>query len=195
MDKKVVIIACSIFKFELEHLKSEGKINVPIVYLNSMLHLNPEELEKILGQKLEEYKSYKILLLYGDCHARMVDYEKNPDIVRSPGINCCEIFLGKEKYQQLRKEGAFILLPEWSVRWREAFVEYMGFKNAKSSRLFMNDMHKKIVYVDTGFQDKNQPLLTEISEYFGLPLEIYNTSISELEKVLHSLIDTQNNNK
>ena len=195
MQNNIIIIACSIFKYELEHLKSQNKIDVPVVYLNSMLHMYPKKLETLLDAKLKEYDHYKIILLYGDCHASMLDYENNPNIIRSQGINCCEILLGSEKYKKMRKDGAFILLPEWSVRWKEAFIDYMGFKNSKSSSLFMNDMHKKLVYVDTGFQDINQPLLTEISQYFDLPLEIYSTSISELEKVINSLIDLQKNNE
>ena len=193
MQNNIIILACSIFKYELEHLKSQNKITIPVVYLNSMLHMYPKELQELLDAKLEEYSHYKIILLYGDCHARMVDYEKNPNILRSQGINCCEIFLGSEAYRKLRKDGAFILLPEWSVRWKEAFVDYMGFKNSKSATLFMNDMHKKLTYVNTGYQEINTHLLNEISKYFDLPLEIHNSSISELENTLNSLINKQTN--
>lgn len=188
MQENLVIIACSIFKYELEHLVKEGKINIPIVYLNSMLHMYPKQLQKLLDAKIEEYKNFRIILMYGDCHARMVDYEENPNIVRSPGINCCEIFLGNKKYRKIRDDGAFILLPEWADRWKEAFIDYMGFKTSKSIKPFMAEMHKKIVYVDTGFQEKNSPLFNEISDFLGLPLEIYSSSIDELEKVVKRLI-------
>jgi hypothetical protein len=187
-QKNLVIIACSIFRYELEHLQSEGKINVPVVYLNSMLHMQPKQLQTLLDAKIEEYKNFRIILLYGDCHARMVDYEKNQNIVRSPGINCCEIILGTEKYKKIRKDGAFILLPEWADRWKEAFIDYMGFKTSKAIKPFMGEMHKKLVYVDTGFQKKNNALFNEISDFLGLPLEIYNSSIDELEKVLNRLM-------
>jgi hypothetical protein len=188
MTQNLVIIACSIFKYELEQLQKLGKINIPIVYLNSMLHLKPEELKELLDAKIESYKNYRIILMYGDCHARMIDYEKNTNILRTPGINCCEIFLGREVYRKLRKEGAFILLPEWADRWKEAFVDYMGFKTSKSVSPFMNEMHKKLVYIDTGLKKKNNVIFDEISDYLGLPIEIYPSSLEELEKVLTRLI-------
>ncbi len=188
MPTNLVIIACSIFKYELEHLKSKGKINIPIIYLNSMLHMYPKELQELLDMKIEEFNKFKIILVFGDCHARMVDYEKNTNITRTPGINCCEIFLGSEKYKKVRREGAFILLPEWADRWKEAFIEYMGFKTSKPAREFMNDMHKKLVYVDTGFQETNNEQLKEISEFLGLPIEIYKTSIGELENTIVQLM-------
>jgi hypothetical protein len=148
----------------------------------------PEKLQALLDAKIEEHKNFKIILMYGDCHARMIDYEKNPNIKRTPGINCCEIMLGTEKYKKLRREGAFILLPEWAIRWKEAFVDIMGFKSSKAIKPFMNEMHKKLVYVDTEIRQKDAPLLDEITDFLGLPLEIYPSSIDELENVINRLI-------
>lgn len=189
MHSNLVIIACSIFRYELEQLEKEGKLNIPVIYLNSMLHMHPKQLQTLLDVKMEEYRNFKIILMFGDCHARMLDYDKNPNILRTPGINCCEIILGSEKYRKLRRDGAFILLPEWADRWKEAFVDYMGFKTSKTMRTFMNEMHKKLVYIDNGLQEKNFPLFDEISDYLGLPLEIYQSSMDNLEKVINQLID------
>lgn len=188
MPSNIIIIACSIFKSELEHLKNSGAIDVPIVYLNSMLHMYPQQLKEDLDSKIKENSHLKIVLVFGDCHARMVDYAQNKNIVRTEGINCCEIFLGSSDYRKIRHEGAFILLPEWAERWKEVFVDYMGFKNSKSTKQFMTDMHKKLIYVDTGYTKINKPLLEEIAEYVGLPLEIHTSSIVELEKKLIKLI-------
>ncbi len=195
MDSNIVIIACSIFKYELEHLVEAGKINIPIVYLNSMLHMYPKQLQTLLDAKIEEYKNFRIILMYGDCHARMMDYEENKNIVRTPGINCCEIILGTQQYKKIRSDGAFILLPEWADRWKEAFIDYLGFKTSKAIKPFMSEMHKKIVYVDTGLQEKNSTLFNEISDFLGLPLEIYSSSINELEKVISRLIEESDSSK
>jgi len=193
MHPNLVIIACSIFKYELEHLQSQGKLDVQVIYLNSMLHMHPNELQTLLDAKIEEHKNFRIILMFGDCHARMVDYQKNPNILRTPGINCCEIILGSDKYKKLRRDGAFILLPEWADRWKEAFVDYMGFKTSKTIKPFMSEMHKKLVYVDTGFHKKDKALFDEISDFLGLPLEIYNSSVDELEKVINKLIAESDN--
>ena len=189
----LVIIACSIFRYELEQFVKEGKINIPIVYLNSMLHMNPKQLQILLDAKIEEYKNFRIILMFGDCHARMVDYEENTNIVRTPGINCCEILLGKQNYRKIRNDGAFILLPEWSERWKEVFVDSLGFKTSKAIKPFMAEMHKKIVYIDTGLVEKNIPLFNEISDFLGLPLEIYSSTTNELETVINRLIESQTN--
>ena len=102
METNIIIIACSIFKTELEHLKKDKKINSPIIYLNSMLHMYPKQLQEILDEKIQENSHLKIVLVFGDCHARMIDYGENKNIVRTPGINCCEIFLGSDNYKKVR---------------------------------------------------------------------------------------------
>jgi len=162
MSTNTIIISCSIFKNEIEHLKSEGKIKVPVIYVNSMLHMVPKELQAVLDDKIEEFKTYKIILAFGDCHARMIDYEKYPNVSRTQGINCGEIFLGSENYKKIRKEGAFILLPEWTERWKEVFMDYMGFRKRSELKAFMTDMHRKLTYVDTGFEEPNMEKLNEI---------------------------------
>lgn len=189
MSSNIVIIACSIFKFELELLKKAGKINEPIVYLNSMLHMDQAKLKKTLDKTIDNYKSYKIILIYGDCHAEIYDYEENANILRTPGINCCEIFLGEKEYKKQRKEGAFLLLPEWIKRWKEVFIDHLGFKDSKAIKPFMNEMHKKLVYIDAGTYCTDKKLLNEISDFVGLPLEIHKTTIDELERVILNLIN------
>lgn len=188
MGNKMIIIACSIFKTELEKLREEGKINIPVVYLNSMLHMYPQQLNELLDAKIEEYNNLKIILAFGDCHARMVDYENNANITRTPGINCCEIFLGSEKYRAYRKEGAFILLPEWAERWKEVFNDHMGFKSSTNATEFMKEMHTKLVFVNT--EDKiKENVVKEIVDYIHLPYEVISCPITELESAVLKLIE------
>jgi len=188
MPDSNIIIACSIFKYYLEHLIKKDSINIPIVYVDSMLHMHPDKLEAELDKELEKYKDRNIMLVFGDCHSRMIDYEERNNVFRTQGVNCCEICLGHKHYNKLRREKAFILFPEWLVRWKEIFNTYFQFKDSKSASQFMNEMHEKIVFINNGLQNVNSDLLTDISNYLGLPLEIIDCSCKEFETVLNSLI-------
>ena len=154
-----------------------------------MLHMYPEKLKLKLDHILTKYEDYKIVLLYGDCHARMINHEKCESICRTQGMNCCEIFLGKDQYRKLRKEGAFIMLHEWASRWRDIFYDYMGFKDNKTASLFMQDMHEKIVYLDTSFQKVDYNLLKEISNFTGLKVEVIQCEMNNLEKGINQCIN------
>lgn len=192
MGKKILIIACSIFKRELEHLKETGLLDSEVLYLNSMLHMHPEKLGKLLEQTLTKHKDRKIILLYGDCHSHMMDTETE-HIKKVNGINCCEIFLGSKRYFKLRKQGAFILLPEWLERWREVFQDELGFKDEQIAQRFMNDFHKNLVYIDTGITEVPLEKIDEISSFTGLKCRIESCSgknlLNEILKTVKKLSD------
>ncbi len=191
-DKNIIIVACSIFKGELEQLKSEGLLDLEVIYLDSMLHMHPEKLEKLLEQTLPRYNDRKIVILYGDCHSRIIESETK-NIRKVEGINCCEIFLGSERYFKLRKEGAFILLPEWLERWREVFQVELGFKEPQIARKFMNDFHTGLVYIDTGINRVPFETVNELSSFTGLKCRYETCSgqnlLSEILKTVKKLSD------
>jgi hypothetical protein len=192
MDKKILIVACSIFKCELEQLRKESLPDMEVLYLNSMLHMHPEKLEKLLENILPDHKDKKIIVLYGDCHSRIMESETE-NIRKVNGVNCCEIFLGSDRYFKLRKEGAFILLPEWLERWREVFQVELGFKDEQIAHKFMNDFHTGLVYIDTGQEKIPTETIKELSSFTGLHCRIESCSdqnlLSEILKTVKKFSD------
>lgn len=169
----IVCIACSIFRHELEALKDRGDLNLTIRYLDSMLHMDPAKLHLLLDSLLQSElkKGRQVLLLYGDCHAYMREQETMSGVERIRGINCPDILLGHDKYRFLRKQGAFILLPEWTLRWREIFQGELGL-NEEVAKDFFAEMHTKLLYLDTGRMPIPIEQLRELSDYTGLSYEI-----------------------
>ncbi len=178
---RTVCIGCSIFKLELEALKASGKLDFPLYFRDSGLHMEPSKLESHLTPLLEgelgEGKS--VILAYGDCHAHMADLGGRPCVARTAGINCCEILLGRDIYRKGRREGAFFILPEWAIRWQEVFKTLLGF-DRDSMEGMMQDMHSKLVYLDTGLVPIPAGDLDEFSEWCGLPWETMKVSLEPL---------------
>ncbi|HOD39355.1 MAG TPA: DUF1638 domain-containing protein [Candidatus Wallbacteria bacterium] len=192
-DSKITLIACSIFKKEIETLQKEDKIKIPAVYLDSMQHMFPERLNENLKKAVAEQTSHgrKSVLIYGECHAFMDAYIANPCAVRVGGMNCIEIFLGRDSYRALRNEGAFFLIPEWAVRWKDIFQKELGL-NERNAKDFMKEMHTKIVYLDTGVSAANGKIISEISEYTGLAVEIKKISLDVFLKTLEDAVKRLN---
>ena len=188
--EKITVISCSIFRNEIEILLKERNFN--IIFLDSMLHMKPEELNFSLGKIISEeiHKGNKILLLYGDCSPYMRDFELNEHIVRVKGINCCEILLGRDKYRELRKNGVFFLLEEWLVRWKEIFEKHLGLKGDVAKN-FMKEMHSSLLYLHTGLTDIPVDTLNEISSYTGLGWDVLTVShdniLKEIDRVIENL--------
>lgn len=190
---KTVCIACSIFRNELDEFISKNELKLDVEYLTSMLHMNPELLEiKLLEKKEKLQKKYnKILLLFGDCCPNMLTIEKEKQVCRTDGINCIEIVLGKEKYEKLRRDGVFFLMPEWTLRWKEVFKHELKLKSDVVKE-FMQEFHTKIIYIDTGQMEVPLEVLDEIHHYTGLKVEIMKSNNEVLKKAIEKKMKPYN---
>jgi hypothetical protein len=187
-EQKIKCISCSIFKDILEEVMKKNNLNIELNYVSSMLHMYPEKLEISLNKKLEKIKEdEKTLLLFGDCHPHMHEMEIENQIVRMPGINCIEMLLEKKEYRKLRKEGAFFLLPEWTHRWREVFMEELGLSE-EVAKGFFKDCHTKLVYIDTKVNEIPLQIINDISEFTGLPYEILEIDYEVISDRIKDLI-------
>ena len=182
-DKPRLCIACSIFRKEIEALQAAGKLDLPVEFLNSMLHMVPAKLEvrlqEALGSARAQDPDREVVMAYGDCCGHMDTFESAPGTARTEGINCCEIILGSEAYRKLRKEGAFFLMPEWALSWKQIFVGQLGLLGP-CAKTFMQEMHSRMIYLDTGLVPVPHVALQEASEFLGLPVEILPVSLDPL---------------
>jgi len=181
-------ISCSIFRKEIEALQASGRLDLPVEFLNSMLHLVPARLEtrlqEVLGAARNGEPGREVVLAYGDCCGHMDTFESEPGTARTEGINCCEIILGRETYRRLRKEGAFFLMPEWALSWKQVFVSQLGLLGP-CARTFMQELHTRLIYLDTGLLPVPHETLQEASEFLGLPFEILPVTLEPLLASLH----------
>ena len=182
-NRPVRCISCSIFKKEIEALQASGQLDLPVDFLNSMLHMVPAKLETRLQEALSSASALApdrdTVLAYGDCCGHMDTFEKETGTARTEGINCCEIILGRDTYRKLRKEGAFFLMPEWALAWRQVFVGQLGLLGP-CAKAFMQEMHTRLIYLDTGLVPVPHLALQEASEFLGLPVEILSVSLDPL---------------
>ncbi len=178
---KAVMICCSVLQAEVESLCQAHWPDHGLRFLPSMMHMHPERLasslESILDSELK--RGHRVILIYGDCCARMTTLEAMPGVVRTRGKNCCELLLGHEEYCRLSHEGAFFLLPEWARRWKEIFSKELGLNRDNAAGL-MQEIHRKMMYLDTGLAPVPENALKECAEYCGLPYEVRPVSLEFL---------------
>jgi hypothetical protein len=180
-NPKILYLACSVFKNELEQLKKNNRLQCyPMEFIDSKLHLKPDEMYKMLQKTIaEKFKDYDgIVLVYGECHVFMNELLKDTRLARPEGINCIELFVGKAERKRLLHRGAFFLLPEWTMRWREIFNHFMNM-NSELTKSMMQNEHKALIYLDTGCMDIPEKQLKECAEYFSLPIEIVKISLDK----------------
>jgi hypothetical protein len=189
LSTKSVIISCSALKQEVESLCKEHWPRHRLLFLPSMLHMHPERLAASLESALEAemIRSRDVVLIYGDCCARMTALEALPVVTRTRGKNCCELLLGDGEYRRLSHEGAFFLIPEWAGRWKEVFSRELGLNRENAAGL-MGDMCKKLVYLDTGLVPTPDSELRDCAEYLALPCEVMPVSLKPLQAAIEEAV-------
>jgi len=169
----------------VEALRQTHWPDLEIRYQSSMLHMKPdrlaERLETVVDQERRE--GHRVLLIYGDCCMQMTALESRPAVARTQGNNCCQMLLGRDEYRRLSHEGAFFLIHEWVDRWREVFTNELGLNQDNATSL-MQDMHRKLVYLDTGLVPVPAATLAECAAYCGLPWETRPVSLENLRRAI-----------
>ncbi|MBI4978463.1 MAG: DUF1638 domain-containing protein [Spirochaetes bacterium] len=182
-------LSCGVFRNEVEELRRRGDLDCEVMFLDSMLHMNPRALDRELSHIVDGDASKHYLILYGDCHPHMHEMQAKKNTVKAGGLNCCEILLGKSAYRELQQSGAFIFLPEWTMRWKEIFTRELGFEKPDMARSFLQEHRTRLVYVDTGVIPVPVQTLDEIAAYFSMPLDVMHITLDILlENIRNALL-------
>lgn len=186
MSSHTVWLSCGVVRAEMEELRRRGLIDGELMFLDSMLHMDPPKLEAALTAALERNsgRSGRLVLVYGDCSARMLDLARSFRVGRVDVINCAQLLLGRDRYRQLMREEAFLVLPEWARRWEHIMKNELGLNKAVARDL-MGENRGVLVYLDTGLVPLPERQLAEFSSYTGLP---WRTETVTLDCMLAALL-------
>lgn len=179
--KGPVLICCSVLQAEVESLRQSYWPDLKMRVHNSMLHMRPDRLAERLEASTEKELAggSQVVLVYGECCTAVASLERRPGVVRTSGRNCYELLLGWPEYLRFCREAAYFLLPEWTRRWRQVFAVELGL-NAENASALMGDLHRKLVYLDTGLIPACETERAECSQYCGLPCEVRQVKLEHL---------------
>ena len=95
------LIACGIFKDELEKLVDEGPLDAEMHFLDPGLHNNPKHLEIELSKSIERHLEHNpngIILVYGDVclgfSGEIRQLVEKYSVVKIDALNCIDCLLG-----------------------------------------------------------------------------------------------------
>jgi len=173
MTPHTVWLCCGVVSAEMEELQRRGLIAGKLLFLDSMLHMDPPLLEARLTAALESRSGQPdtLVLVYGDCAAHMLDLVRRFRVGRVSVINCAQLLLGRERYRQLMREEAFLVLPEWARRWEHIMKSELGL-NEEVARGLMGENRGVLVYLDSGLVPVPEQQLAAFSAYSGLPWRV-----------------------
>lgn len=185
MTAPTVWLSCGVLRAELEELHRRGQIGGELCFLDSMLHMVPEQLQATLETALGRPgpAGGRLVVVYGDCCGRMLDLVRQFRVGRVNAINCAQALVGRARYRELMHRQAFMLLPEWARRWRQITQVQLGL-SAAVARDLMGDHRAELVYLDTGLAPVPHAALADCAAYTGLPWRVEPVALEHLLALL-----------
>lgn len=185
MTPSTVWLSCGVLRNELQALLDQGRIKGKLLFLDSMLHMDPPRLEQILYTLLGQQTAAEhcLVLVYGDCCSRMLDLTRQFHAGRVNAINCAQLLVGHCRYRQLMQQEAFLVLPEWAGRWKQIMGRELGLTEQLAHDL-MGEHRGMLVYLDTGLIPVPEQELEAFARYCGLPWHCETVTLDTMLEML-----------
>jgi hypothetical protein len=158
--KRIGIIACEIFKEEIEHLTKNDPDFVMREYLEFALHENAKNMRRIIVKKVNELegKVDAVLLGYAICQSLQdVSSELRVPTVMLPGVDCIDALLGTDEYNRERKIclGTWFSSPGWALQGVDGLIKQFHLDSIEGidPSYFLDiffESYERCLHIDTG---------------------------------------------
>jgi hypothetical protein len=190
------LIACGIFRQELERIVKDSQLSVDIEYLDPGLHNDPKCLANELKKAIEDRRQKQqndIVIIYGDVclgfQNEMKALTEDYGLVKVDALNCIDCLLGgKGKLLAIDpRHEYFFLNPAWIA------LEFGNRDKSQDIEAAQAEFRvlKGLFLLDTlGNLDDYAKDIAEIRAYTGLPVvERKNIGIEGIQKVVLESIE------
>jgi len=189
------LVICGALGREVKEMTVRRRWDVDIHGLPALLHLYPNRIVSELRDKLHELKPRyeKVVVVYGDCGTagRLDQVLDELGVSRVPGPHCYEMFAGRELFLEISDERpATYFLTDWLVRnFNRAVVRGLGLDRYPDLKQTYFGNYESLLYLRQVPNPKLAEKAAAIAEYLGLPLEIRDVGLGELEDRLAALVE------
>ena len=188
-------VICGALGAEVKEIVDRRGWDVDIFGLSAMLHLYPTRIVEELGKKLRALRpSYeRLVVVYGDCgtNGRLEPLLSEVGASQVRGPHCYEMLAGEDLFHQVsdEKPGTFFLT-DWLVRnFDRAVVRGLGLDRDPELKAMLFGNYEAVLYLRQVPSPRLAAKAREIARYLGLPLEIADVGLGELEARLAELVE------
>ncbi len=187
-------VICGALGKEVKDIVDRRGWDVDIYGVSALLHLYPNRIVDELRERLHALRPRydRLVVVYGDCgmNGKLEPILEEVGASRVKGPHCYEMLAGVDLFARVTEErpGTFFLT-DWLVRnFDRAVVRGLGLDRHPELKEMLFGNYEAVLYLR---QLPNPRLATraeEIATYLGLPLEINDVGLGELESRLADLI-------
>jgi hypothetical protein len=196
-EGKTALVICGALGKEVKDIVDRRGWDVDIYGVSALLHLYPSLIVDELRDKLHALRPHyeRLVVVYGDCgmNGRLEPLLDEVGAARLRGPHCYEMFAGEERFRRVSddKPGTFFLT-DWLVRnFDRAVVRGLGLDRDPELKSMVFRNYEAVMYLRQVPNPRLAAKAKEIAAYLGLPLEIVDVGLGELEDRLAELVDAQ----
>ena len=187
-------VICGALGKEVKDIVDRRGWDVDIYGVSALLHLYPNRIVDELREKLHELRPrYEhLVVVYGDCgmNGKLEPILDEIGAARVKGPHCYEMLAGTELFERVSEErpGTFFLT-DWLVRnFERAVVRGLGLDRHPDLIPMLFGNYDAVLYLRQMPNPRLAAKAQEIAAYLGLPLEINDVGLGELESRLADLM-------
>jgi hypothetical protein len=193
-EASTAFVICGALGKEVKDIVDRRGWDVDIYGVSALLHLYPNRIVDELREKLHALRPRydHLVVVYGDCgmNGKLEPILDEVGAARVKGPHCYEMLAGAELFERVSEErpGTFFLT-DWLVRnFERAVVRGLGLDRHPDLIPMLFGNYDAVLYLRQVPNPRLAAKAQEIAAYLGLPLEINDVGLGELESRLADLI-------
>lgn len=194
MNAPIAFLACGALARETAEIVRRNGWEADVHGVSAFDHLYPERIPVDVERKLEELTARydRVIVVYGDCGTggRLDAVLERFPAARPAGVHCYQWFSGADFPRIVEEETGTYFLTDWLVRrWDRAVMAGLGLERFPWLKETYFGSMTRLMFLR---QDPDPALETkarEIAAFLELPLEIRDTGIEPLERLLEPLVE------
>jgi len=187
-------VICGALGKEVKDIVDRRGWDVDIYGVSALLHLYPNRIVDELREKLHALRPRydHLVVVYGDCgmNGKLEPILDEVGAARVKGPHCYEMLAGGDLFERVSEErpGTFFLT-DWLVRnFERAVVRGLGLDRYPDLIPMLFGNYDAVLYLRQVPNPRLAAKAQEIAAYLGLPLEINDVGLGELESRLADLM-------
>lgn len=191
MNDKLILIGCSIFQEEIEHILKQKCPQLTIDWQEVGLHDNIERLEETLDSRLEAARQSgaKVGFLYGwACLPEMKKFAQSRDVKYLGAKNCLAALVGDEKLKELEQNRTLVASPGWV---RKMWLGRAGTATGWTADDFRMQFgrYDRILVLDPGLQPLSDEEIITCFDLVQVPIETQACDLDYFKTLVKALIE------
>lgn len=189
------LVICGALGREVKEIARRRGWDVDVYGVSALLHLYPSRIVDELRTKLHQLRPRydRLVVVYGDCGTtgKLEPLLEEVGATRLPGPHCYEMLAGEERFRSVSeaRPGTFFLT-DWLVRnFDRAVVRGLGLDRHPELKPMLFGHYEAVLYLRQLPNPRLGDKAREIAAYLGLPLEIEDVGLGELEDRLAALVE------